>query len=685
MLRTIILLLLAICSQLVVLAQDARSTTEQLINDIFEQYTAESEDAIDYETFYEDLMYCSQHPINLNNASREELEKLPFLNDLQIENIQAYVATNEQLTTIYELQLIEGLDMTDIRRMLPFVYLGEGGNYQSKIYWNELWKYANHEILLRFDKGLETKEGYRQTDENNEEGQLSKPYQGNAFYHLLKYKYSFKDRIQAGFTCEKDAGEQWLGKQHVGYDFYSAYAQLSNFGKLKTFVLGDFRANFGQGLVIRPEFGMGKSAYVLNVTPRNSGIKKYSSSDENNFFRGVGSTFSLGLMDISVFYSNKMIDADTTMGSFSSIYKTGYHRTVDELSKKNTVRQEVTGLNASVTFHQMQLGFTVVNTSFQPSFIPEKTSYNYHSFSGKMQTVAGVNYRCRLAKLNFFGETALSNYSAYATLNGIHFTPISKVSLVALYRYYSPNYNSFFANAFAESSHTNNETGLYLGAEIRPIAKWKVAAYVDSYRFMWPKYGIDAPSYGDDYLLQIDFTARRNTAMYWRIKYESKQKNSSDNQTVTPLIVPDQKASFRYNLSYSYGPFSFKNVFEVNYIPNKSTPNYGFLAVQDVSYFFKTLGLGLDARIQFFDATDYDNRLYAYEKDVIYAFSIPMYVGQGSRYYLNLHYECTKHLSLYFKIAQTTYADDRENISSANESIIGNRKTDVRFLIKWSL
>jgi len=81
---------------------------------------------------------------------------------------------------------------------------------------------------------------------------------------------------------------------------------------------------------------------------------------------------------------------------------------------------------------------------------------------------------------------------------------------------------------------------------------------------------------------------------------------------------------------------------------------------------------------------DYENRVYVYERDILYAFAIPMYYGKGSRYYVNLKYEINSKLSLWFKVAQTVYADYRESISSGNEEIIGNRKTDMRVLIRWN-
>jgi hypothetical protein len=107
-------------------------------------------------------------------------------------------------------------------------------------------------------------------------------------------------------------------------------------------------------------------------------------------------------------------------------------------------------------------------------------------------------------------------------------------------------------------------------------------------------------------------------------------------------------------------------------------------AYQDLTYEFPFLPLKLDFRYQFFDAVAYENRLYAYEKDVLYAFSIAMYYGIGSRYYLNLKYELNRQFTLWFKIAQTVYADDREEIGSGNEKILGNKITDVKFLLRFN-
>jgi hypothetical protein len=93
--------------------------------------------------------------------------------------------------------------------------------------------------------------------------------------------------------------------------------------------------------------------------------------------------------------------------------------------------------------------------------------------------------------------------------------------------------------------------------------------------------------------------------------------------------------------------------------------------------------LTINLRLQAFDAVNYNNRVYAYEQDILYAFSIPMFYGIGTRYYINLKYQLSKHLALWMKIAQTCYSDGREYIGSGNETVKGNRDTDIKMMMKY--
>ncbi len=172
--------------------------------------------------------------------------------------------------------------------------------------------------------------------------------------------------------------------------------------------------------------------------------------------------------------------------------------------------------------------------------------------------------------------------------------------------------------------------------------------------------------------------------MYWRFRYEEKAHNFSDMASTMPIVLPQPKWQARYQLNYSFGRFDFKNQLDANgFSDGVNKPTYGFSAFQDLSYDFEKIPLAVNVRLHVFDAQDFENRFYTYERDVLYAFSVPMNYGLGTRYYLNLRYDAGKNLSLWLKLAQTVYADYRTTVSSGNEEIQGNRKSDFRFLVKW--
>lgn len=675
--RRLFILFLLIITGLCGFAQQERQIPAELLDAIFSQIAEnrETED-IDQTQVYEDLQRFAENPINLNKTNKEELEKLQFLTDIQIENLLYYLYQYGPMESIYELKLVDGLYGQDIRNLLPFVFVGKGEKQAPPLKWKNILKYGKQELLVRTDRCVETKEGYKSDPE--------KQYVGNPFYYSLKYRFRYSNRVLFGLTGEKDAGEQTWGNYNKGFDFYSGYLQLNDIGKFKTIVVGDFSACFGQGLVMCTNYGFGKSGMVLNVETRNEGLKKCGSTDEYNFLRGVGGTVKLGKLELTAFYSNKMIDGDTLSGSFSAMKVDGIHRTVSDLSKKNTVNMQVMGTHASFTYKTYNVGMTLTNLHLDNALTPTLYPYNFYYFSGKEQTSGSIDYKLRWRRLFFFGETAITDKLAPATLNGLSINPMSTVSLVMLYRYYAPKYNVLFANAFGEGSQNNNEEGLYLGAEVHPFRCWKFSAYGDSYRFPWLKYGIDKPSTGYDVLFQADCVPKRDVSMYWRFRFEQKADNVANDTATTPTISNYDRGSLRYVLQYAINEhLKLRNTLEGTYSKKADdAPTTGFLLGQDLSYSFAKTPLSFDLRYEFFDAMNYENRIYCYEKDILYAFSIPALYGEGSRYYLNVKYKLLSNLSLYFKIGQTVYIN-QEVIGTGLEEIVGNRKTDMRLLVRW--
>ena len=101
------------------------------------------------------------------------------------------------------------------------------------------------------------------------------------------------------------------------------------------------------------------------------------------------------------------------------------------------------------------------------------------------------------------------------------------------------------------------------------------------------------------------------------------------------------------------------------------------MVYQDVLWRPVRLPVDITFRYALFSTDSYDSRIYTYENDVLYAFSIPSYYGRGQRVYLMLKYEWKNYLDIWFRIGRTTYSD-RQTIGSGADEIQGNHKTEVK-------
>ena len=130
--------------------------------------------------------------------------------------------------------------------------------------------------------------------------------------------------------------------------------------------------------------------------------------------------------------------------------------------------------------------------------------------------------------------------------------------------------------------------------------------------------------------------------------------------------------------------FTFRTRVEVLwYDKNGSAPEQGFLTYADIIYKPLRKAYSGNIRIQYFETDSYNSRMYAYENDVLYSFSIPVFYDKGYRYYLNLNYDATRKLSVWLRFAQTIYLD-KNLIGSGLDEIMGNKKTEIRLQVIFS-
>ena len=94
---------------------------------------------------YETLSDLQTHPLNLNIATREDLERLPFLSPQQVEGICEYLYHYAPMRSLSELALIESIDY-DTRLLLQcFVYVDEDKRQTFPTLRNII-KYGKHQV-----------------------------------------------------------------------------------------------------------------------------------------------------------------------------------------------------------------------------------------------------------------------------------------------------------------------------------------------------------------------------------------------------------------------------------------------------------------------------------------------------------------------------------------------------------
>jgi hypothetical protein len=651
-----------------------------------EEMASEMEDDARMEALYAELSYLTDHPVDLNVVTAEQLRKLPFLSDTHIESILAYRKRYGYMATVYELKAIEDLDFQTIELLLPFVYIGTKKVDKRPFTVDNLLKHGNNELQIRYDPLLQQKKGYRSQPDSVLDKNPNRSYLGEPFYQSLRYSYTFDERLQFGLVAEKDAGEPFWNKRHKGYDFYSFHLLLKDMRWLKSLALGDYKVSFGQGLVISNEFTPSRNAIVAQAERRTYGFRRHFSTNESDFFRGAAATARWGKVDFSFFYSYRKVDGNRVdSNTVSSIKTDGLHRLARERQMQQILPMQTFGGNIRYATPHARFGLTALSYSFgNYQLNPDPKPYNLFFFRGRSNTNLSVDYLLSNRYLKFFGETAISANTAPATLNALQFTPTSGFTFLLLHRYYDKKYQAYYGDAFSQNSTVQNEQGFYLALQFTPFAYWKLSTYADFFRFPWLRYGVDAPSSGNEYMAQIDYTQLKNVSFYLRYKYKQKEQNATMPNKASAAIIPNKQRRLRLQSQYKIHVFTCKSAVDGVLYDQESRRSTGYMLAQSIGWKPGSSPFQADIYASYFHTDDYNARLSSYEKNILYAFNTAQLYGKGARLSTTLRWDLPVHLSLFAKLAYTRYAD-RDRIGTALEEIEGNQKTDLSLLLRWRI
>ena len=662
-------------------------SAQHVLEEIAEQLITNDEDnAYQWENLFEELSDLKENPLNINSATKEQLERFPFLNSQLIENILYYLYKYGAMVSINELMVVEDMDLATFRLLKPFITCQPLEEKTHTPTLKSILKYGKQELSARMDIPLYTRAGYQPFTSDYIKENPNKRYLGPSFYHNLRYKFRYTDKVYIGFTAEKDPGEPFFaGNNKKGYDYYSPYFYIRDFGKIRALALGNYRLNYGYGLVMNTDFNMGKTTALNTLLNRESGIKKHSSTDEYNYFQGIAGSIQLSEhFTADAFYSYRQMDGIVDNRFITSLKEDGYHRIPRDYEKKNSLTNQLIGSNIQYNGKNFELGLTAVYNFFNKVLNPTYRPYNKYYPRGSDFFNLGANYKFFLKKLTWMGEVAMDKDRRMAALNTLRYRPKANFQLIAMHRFYDVAYQSMYARSVGEGSMVQNESGFYLGMEADELWYFKLTAYIDFFYFPWKKYQMTKNgTRGIDGVIQLDYSPTHELDMFIRYRYKNKFKdyNPAEGDKIT---VPYIQQKGRYQLTYSPNDeLVLKTTADVvhNAYQHKD-PSKGFLIKQSIGYKFPKLPLQLDASVAWFKTDDYASRITVYEKSLLYSFSMPSFYGEGERFSFNTRYELNKHIVLQGKYACTHYRD-REVISSGLEQIEGNLKSDLYFQVQF--
>jgi DNA uptake protein ComE-like DNA-binding protein len=620
------------------------------IIEIAEELAADESDPEAVSVFIDRLHELSENRVSINTANDDDLSRLFFLSDFQVKAIKDYRKTSGSIVSVYEIANIPGFDKETAEMMAPFIRFenrlinsGDSAMFMNSLISNFSYKPHNHDTSSI----------------------------GSGWKILSKYKF-VAGGFSGGCTTEKDPGEKFLSGAPPRPEFLSGYLSFRGEGLVKNIIVGDYSARFGQGLNINT--GMSRSISLTSTGYMSSSdeIKPYTSSDESRYFHGAATKLALRNFEFSVFISRNYSDATLTSSSGSSndyiesFSTTGIHNTVNLLKKKDNINILAYGFDFSYSLNKIKTGFVwsknKISLPVNPVMDdPEKV----FDFRGDESNLYSLYYNSLIKKILFYGEFTSDNFKKYGIIQGFSLRPSDRLTVNVLLRNYKSGFTTFYGHGPGISSNSSNEKGILVNFSFEAFKHVFINGGIDRQEFPWLKYRCSAPSTGLKKELKVRIQAAEDLMIEALYHY---QYSMIDNTLQPGVPIQDRITTRSLKLSARYIPYdnlTLTSRAECKLV-NPAESN-GFMLCQDVNYTFRKFPLTIWARLCIFNTTDWSSRIYVYENDLLYSFSIPALSGEGSRSYIMAKLKVGDSGEIRIKYGVTSLTSGENSIENSDE------------------
>lgn len=530
----------------------------------------------------------ASRPLNINTAPLSRLISTGLFSKYQAASVADYRSRNGDILSIEELAAVDGIGDSYARLLAPFL---DFSSYALPGMSSVRPRTYVHSAVLKASSRTGIPSG-------------TAGIQNLEYSYGMKYRFCVNDMIEAAVTCRTPYGGDLFPPGASSY--YLAYYGRGALGKI---VLGDFNARFGQGLAMWSGFSMSGAPSPGAFSRRPSGISPYWSYSGEGSHRGVAADLAAGKFLISVFAAvtgtRELIagsrNADVTLVPCANLAWNGLDG------------------QASVTW--VATSRTLYGTGKYA--LPEPSAGGGAFFES---SIVSADFSYSYKGTDFFTEAACDISSwAVAVLAGCRFRPSDSIMMAAGARCYPGNYESSYSGAMRSSSSCTNEYGAtfsgefsagdyvqlkgrsgFGSSELRHRGEFSIdAAYWPS-----PRYGTDGPSG------QLKAVA----AYSWRISpsFSLQMKVSEKMRTYGNRFRTDVRCDVKYISGALTAAMRFNML---------NCIGTGLLSYAEAGYAPERYSVHLRGGL--FRIDNWDDRIYAYERDAPGNFSVPSFYGRG--------------------------------------------------------
>lgn len=700
------------------LAQEVDADSSGAVPD--EVFEAVVEDGGDPEILLDALLGLRENPLDVNAASAADLSAIPALGGSLAAEIVLYRTANGPFASLPQVQLVPGVTPDVYAAARPYLTIGPtlavGAQRTAR-------RFPVVPTTRTVVSGLRTTVTQRVTRRLSEQAGYVGPdslrdYAGGPERIYTRATAAYRRNVSLNVTLESDPGEAFRWDPDTatyGYDYVSMHAAVMDVGRIDALVVGDFIAEFGQGVALWRASGFGKGPDAVGGPGRvGRGIRPYGSVDENNFFRGAALSLSLTpRLVATAFASRRTLDAslgvpdsldladpDLPPGALdgtivTSLSVDGLHRTERELERKDALGETLVGAAAEYRLTTGRVdgraGVVATHGRYDDPLGQGTRPDNRFGFAGDRATTISAYADARTRASQFFGEVARGAGGGVGAVAGAGTDLGGGAELLLVGRHYGRDFTTLHGYPFGERNGVGNgETGLYVGMRLRPSRTWTANVYYDQYRFDWLRFNVPRPSVGHEALALVEHRPSRYARVYVQARTETREASRdvangvpgsvvgglADETRATLRLHGEWDASRRLRLRARVEGARFHTS------DADDEPLTGALVYQDVRYELVPRRLRVDARLTLFRTDGYDARLFAFENDLAGVFAIPPLSGRGARGYMLLRATPLDALVIEAKLA-TTWLRGVRSIGSGAQEVDGDRVSDLGVQVRY--